>query len=532
MNQEQDNNTGEQASEDLSSLVAARRSKLEAHREQLDHDPFGTRVQDIVRLEDARAMFDEEHHVAASEGAEPDPRERARISGRVVQHRDMGKLVFARLRDSTDDLQVSISRDAVDPTSFKLAKQLDYGDIVVAEGPVGRTKKGEVCVWAEQLQLHCKSLAPPPEKWHGLNDPELRYRNRPVDMYTNPETLNTFMLRSRIVSHIRRFMDDRGFLEVETPMLQPMAGGAAARPFITNHNALGIPLYLRIAPELYLKRLLVGGMPRVYEINRNFRNEGIDRSHNPEFTSMEVYEAFGDSSTMMELTESLVHELAVDIHARRLELGHELPDSPPGSPRIPWGDLVIDYSRPFQVIPWVELFEQGLGFSFDQFDKARARAADEGIDTEGKLDDWLLLDKLFEKHAEDCIDPTRPTFVTGYPSAVSPLTRQDPDDPRFAQRWDLFIAGMEIGPAYTELNDPDKQREAFTQQLAGADEEEQAFRSLDEDFLHALEIGMPPAGGLGLGIDRIVMLLSSSTSIRDVILFPLLKSMGQAPAQD
>jgi len=534
---------GESAADD-SVLVAARRAKLAAMRSELGIEPYGQRVDGLIDLAAARDRFREEHHVehatgaaksaSASKDAIPaeaseDPREVVKVAGRIMQHRDLGKLMFIWLRDQSGDLQVSISRSEVDAKVWDLAKRLDYGDLVMAEGPIGRTNKGETCVWARIVEIHAKSLAPPPEKFHGLSDPEIRYRRRYVDMYANPETLRTFALRSQIVSSVRRFMSARGFLEVETPMMQPIAGGAAARPFVTHHNALGIPLFLRVAPELYLKRLLVGGMPRVFEINRNFRNEGVDRSHNPEFTMMEAYQAFGDCWTMLELTESLIHELAVEVAARVMAQSSAeaattaVASTRGGGPTLPFGDLVIDYSKPFTRVRYGDLFERCFGFPMEDAAKVRAEAQQRHVADAAKKDHWLLVDLLFEQHAEKLIDRAKPTFITDYPSAISPLTRPNRASPHLADRWDLFIAGMEIGPAYTELNDPDIQLAKFTEQLAGADDEAQTFRSLDEDFLESLRVGMPPAGGMGLGIDRVVMLLSNQASIRDVILFPLMR---------
>ena len=521
---------------DESSLIAARRAKLDWIRDELDVNPFGERVDGLTSLHEARGLFNEaaeEAHatsVAARKEDDTielvDDRPTVLVAGRVVQHRDVGKLVFMVLRDHTGDLQLSISKAELVSGSFKLAKKIDYGDIVVAGGRMGRTKRGEICVWADHFTIQTKSLAPPPGKHHGLADPEARYRRRYVDMYANPETIETFKARSRMVSRIRTFMDGRDFLEVETPMMQPMAGGAAARPFTTHLNALDIPLFMRIAPELYLKRLLVGGLPRVYEINRNFRNEGIDRSHNPEFTSMEVYEAFGNYETMLELTESLIHELA---RARRndlLEAGSELDLGSDDAPRLPYGDLMIDYAKPFRSVRFLDLFEEALGFSADDREKVLAKAGEIGVENAEKLDHYFAVNAVFEECAETTIDPARPTFVLDWPSVISPLTRPRKDDPNLAERFDLFIGGMEIGPAYTELNDPDLQYEKFTEQLTGIDDEETTFRSLDEDFLDALKVGMPPAGGLGLGIDRIAILLTDSASIRDVILFPLMRPLG------
>ena len=521
-----------------SEIVAARRAKLKRFRDEFGFDPYGRRVDGLLSLAEARARFSEEAHLAfdaasreaKATGATPaDTRATVKVAGRIVQHRDMGKLVFMFLRDATGDLQVSASKAALEAIQFELAKHADYGDIVVAEGPIGRTNKGEVCVWATRLELATKSLAAPPEKWHGLSDPELRYRRRYVDMYANPGTARVFAMRARIVSRIRRFMDARGFLEVETPVLQPIAGGAAARPFTTHHNALDMPLFMRIAPELYLKRCLVGGLRKVYEINRNFRNEGIDRSHNPEFTAMEVYEAFGDYGTMMELTESLIHHLACEMVDERRAAGLRVGgDGVAGGPVLPWGELEIDYSAPFVKVSFEELFRRGAGCEMRDFAAVRAKARELGLLHEAKLDDWLVVNEVFEECAEPLIDPCRPTFVTDYPSAISPLTRPHAHDPALCGRWDIFIGGMEVGPAYTELNDPDIQLAKFTEQLKGADDEESTFRTLDEDFVEALRVGMPPAGGLGIGIDRLVMLLTDSASIRDVILFPLLKSMAGA----
>ena len=509
---------------DDSQLIAARREKLRRWREEYGLEPYGRRVEGLVALDEARSRYSAEAHEAheASKAAEDDPvvddRARVVVAGRCIQHRAMGKLVFIVLRDHSGDLQVSLSKADLDAASFKVASKLDYGDIVVAEGPVGATRKGEICVWADRFEVHCKSLVPPPEKFHGLTDAELRYRQRYVDMYANPETMQTMQARSRLVAQMRRFMERRDFLEVETPMMQPIAGGAAARPFSTHHNALDIPLYLRIAPELYLKRLLVGGMPRVYEINRNFRNEGIDRQHNPEFTMMEVYEAFGDCWTMLELTESLLRELAETVAEQTAG----------DAAGLPFGDLAVNFAAPFRRVAYGDLFEQGAGFPMTDEAQVRAAATARGIENAATQDHWLLVDALFEALGEPAIEPTVPTFVTDFPSAISPLTRPQPDAPHLSYRWELFIAGMELANSYTELNDPDVQLARFTEQITGADEEASTFRTLDEDFIHALRVGMPPAGGLGLGIDRVIMLMTNATSIRDVILFPLMKPEGGA----
>jgi len=500
--------------------VADRRAKLAKLRDELQVNPYGRRTDALTTLAAAREKFDE--------NLEGDDRPAVTVAGRVVLRRIMGNLISMTLRDDTDDLQVAVSKKAVDATSFKVAKLIDLGDVVVARGRVGTTKTGEVTVWCERavatggeqgegspslgvagaFEMASKCLAPPPEKHKGFADPELRVRYRYVDMFTNPEVIRTLSTRSKLVAAVRRFMEGRDFAEVETPVLQAQAGGAAARPFSTHHNALDMPLFLRVAPELYLKRLLVGGMPRVYEIGRNFRNEGIDRSHNPEFTSLEAYEAFGDYRTMMDLTESLYRALAAMV-------------SDDG--KVSWGEHTLDFSQPFAQVTFAALFEQANGFAMTEFDQVRDKAKQLHLKHEG-LDDWLVVNEVFEATAEGGL--VQPTFVMDYPSAISPLTRPRDDNPDLCERWDLFIGELECGTAYTELNDPEVQEQRFTQQLAGADDEEQTYRTLDEDFLNALRVGMPPAGGLGLGIDRMVMLLTGSTSIRDVILFPLLRPAG------
>lgn len=385
--------------------------------------------------------------------------------------------------------------------------------------------------------MAAKCLVQPPEKHAGLQDVELRYRKRYVDLWANPETAGVFQLRSKVVSRVRRFLDERGYLEVETPVLQQLAGGAAARPFTTHMNALDIGLYLRIAPELYLKRLLVGGLPRVYELSRNFRNEGVDKSHNPEFTMLEVYHAFGDVETMMELIESLIREAArtVKVHMQDAAAGRGAADPAgedalPADLVLPFNDTPIDYGRPFVKVGYGELFERALGFKMTDSAKVQAEAKKRGLKITNekgeRLADVLIVNELFEEFAEPTLDMTRPTFITHYPAAISPLTRPNPQDPTVADRADLFIGGMEIAPLYTELNDPDIQAAKFREQLAGIDDEEQTFRTFDQDFIDALKVGMPPAGGLGLGIDRLLMLLADQRTIRDVLLFPMMRPIG------
>ncbi|GJQ29042.1 MAG: lysine--tRNA ligase [Phycisphaerae bacterium] len=508
------------AGEGLHKLEAQRRANRESVR-LLGLEPYGWKAEGLSTCAEARSLFDPAANDAFNaHGKEPshvDPRPSATIAGRVMLLRDNGKLIWMTLRDASGDVQIAVSQRDCDAAGFGLAKATDLGDVIIAAGRVMKTRTGEITVWAGTLRPGSKALLPPPEKHAGLTDVELRYRQRYVDLWANPETLAVFRLRSGIVSRVRRFMEGREYLEVETPMLQPQAGGAAARPFRTHMNALDMPLFMRIAPELYLKRLLVGGMPRVFEINRNFRNEGLDKQHNPEFTMLEAYHAFGDVETVMELTESLVRDAATFVAG----------DKPPV---LPFGDLIIDFDKPFARVGYGDLFVRAWGFPMD--DAAKARAALKKLHPAkaaqvDAMDPWLVVNELFEEKGEALLDPAAPTFITDYPAAISPLTRPKRDNPALADRADLFIAGMEIAPHYTELNDPDIQETKFREQLAGLDAEknaeEQTFRTFDHDFIRALKVGMPPAGGMGLGIDRLVMILTNQKTIRDVILFPLMR---------
>ena len=495
-------------------IVADRRRKLDRLRAEFEVDPHGGRVDGLVSVADARARYDADADAAAKADADTDQRPVVKVAGRVMLHRAMGNLIFMTVRDASGDIQLAVSKKAVDPTSFKIARLTDLGDTVVAEGPLGATKTGEVSVWATgdgALSIACKTLAPPPGKWHGLQDAELRYRHRYVDMYANPQVTATFLTRSRIIKAIRDFLTvppaelGPGFVEVETPMMQPLAGGAAARPFVTHHNAMDLDLYLRVAPELYLKRLLVGGLSRVFEIGRVFRNEGVDRSHNPEYTLLELYQAFGDYHAMMSLTERLFHDLAVAIA---------------GAEALPYGDDEISYALPFHRLGYHDAFAEHNGFDPADHERLTAAARQLEIQPDGKDHDVLLQEVWDETVQAKLIQPT---FVMDYPASMCPLTKTKAGVPEIAERFELFVSGMELANAYTELNDPDVQEANFRQQVAGLDEEEATFRTMDVDFVEALRVGMPPAGGLGIGVDRLVMLLTNTRSIRDVILFPLLK---------
>jgi lysyl-tRNA synthetase class 2 len=469
--------------------------KLEKLRE-LNVDPYGRRLPDVEAIPSVRARGE---RLDLGPGQSADG-ERARVAGRVMLQRVMGSLVFLTIQDGGGRIQVGLSKKAL-AESWPVIKLLDLGDIIAVDGCLGLTKTGELTVWADGFVLQTKSLLPPPEKWHGLTDVELRYRRRYVDLFANPDVRDVFRRRSAIIQAIRDYLVGLDYIEVETPVLQPMYGGAAARPFLTHHHTLDMPLYLRISPELYLKRLLVGGMERVFEFSRNFRNEGISTQHNPEFTLLELYEAYADYHVMMERVEQMTAAAIERIGGgcRRTFDGQELDFTPPW-PRRKYADLFREY----------------VGVDMTDVPAVRAKAAEAGVEPAG-MADAVVVNELFELRVEPHL--VQPTFVCDYPADICALTRRHPEDPSLALRFEAFVCRMEIGNAYTELNDPQVQRENFARTLAGEGDETMAV--MDEDFLTALEYGMPPAGGLGVGVDRLVMLLTDRPSIRDVILFPL-----------
>ncbi len=469
----------------------------------LGQAPYGIRFEGTQANADARRTAES----LSIEAGQTDDSARSRLAGRVVLRRVMGKLAFLTLRDWTGDIQLGVSKSRVGDDGWALLKLLDLGDILGADGALGRTKTNEITLWASGLTMLCKSLRPPPEKWHGLQDVDARYRQRYVDLFSSPDVMRTFRARSTVIECIRRYLAGEGFLEVETPMLQPIYGGAAARPFTTHHHTLDMDLFLRISPELYLKRLLVGGMERVFEINRNFRNEGISTQHNPEFTMMECYQAYGDLTDMMNVVEGLTARCV---------------DALGGGFRRRFRDHDLDLTPPWPRRTYTELLREHAGVDWRDAGAVRRRAAESGIELPD-ADPAVLANKLFEKTVEDRL--IQPTFVTEYPAAICPLTRRKPDDPTIALRFEAFVAGMELGNAYTELNDPAVQRDTLGAQLQG--EGDETMRVMDEDFITALEYGMPPAGGLGVGIDRLIMVLTNSPSIRDVILFPLQRPQQQ-----
>jgi len=500
-------------------IIAQRLKKAEALR-ALGVDPYGNAFTPAHLAADLRARYGE----ATTEEIATDPGAWS-IAGRVLAKNDFGKAAFLRVQDRSGVLQVWIRKNKVGDAAFEVFKLLDIGDIVAATGPATRTKTGELTLEAATFSILTKAVRPLPEKWHGLTDVEQRYRQRYVDLVVTPGVRETFVKRARIVSTIRRFLDGRGYLEVETPTLHKPeeAGGAAARPFETHHNALDLQLKLRIATELHLKRLVVGGLDRVYEIGRIWRNEGIDRRHNPEFTTIEFYQAYATDRDLMRLTEELLHELAQSVA---------------GGPRITFQGQEIDLTPPYPRVSMLEEGAKALGLSPEDalagrgLAEAVARAAARENDS---ADAWKLeqsakktpgeiLAVAFEVFCERNLPKNRPAFVVDFPIETSPLSRRRDADPRLVDRFELFVAGMEVANAFSELNDPADQRARFEAQMknkAAGDEEAMPF---DEDFVRALEHGMPPTAGEGIGIDRLTMLLTDSASIRDVILFPLLKT--------
>jgi lysyl-tRNA synthetase, class II len=439
-------------------------------------------------------------------------------AGRIVSIRSFGKASFFVLSDGRERIQVYVRQDALSERDFALSKLLDYGDQIGVAGHLFRTKTNELSIWASSLTFLAKCFLPLPEKWHGLQDVELRYRQRYLDLIVNPDVRRVFEVRSRTINAIREFLVARGFLEVETPMMQPIAGGALARPFVTHHNALDMKLYLRIAPELYLKRLVVGGIERVFEINRNFRNEGIGYRWNPEFTMLEFYWAYADYNDLMALSEQL--------------LSHTV-QTAVGTLDVQWGAHRISFAAPFARRTFrslvVDAVSQKLGEHLDERllkdgEVGTGLARRLGVEVETGWGPGKVATEIFEKHVEDVL--VQPTFVYDYPTEVSPLSKQRPDDPDTVERFELYAGGMEIANAFSELNDPDEQRRRFEAQLADRARGDQEAHQMDEDYIRALEYGLPPTGGEGIGIDRLVMLLTNSPSIRDVILFPLMRPQG------
>ncbi len=494
----------QQKGQDASQLEKVRREKL-AELQAAGRDPFQiVKYDQTYHSEQIRRDFDELENEIVS------------IAGRMMFKRVMGKASFCNVQDKEGRIQVYVARDDLGEEAYKDFKRMDIGDIIGVKGFVFKTKTGEISVHAQELTLLSKSLTPLPEKFHGLQDVDMRYRQRYVDLIMNEESKNTFIKRSRIISEIRKFLDARGFMEVETPMLVANAGGAAARPFETHFNALNEDVKLRISLELYLKRLIIGGLERVYEIGRVFRNEGVDTRHNPEFTLMELYQAYTDYYGMMELTESMFRYLAEKVC---------------GTTTIVYGDKEIDLGKPFRKLTMIDAIKEQTGIDFDQVattEEAKKLADEKGIEYEDRHVKGDIVNLFFDEFCEDKM--IQPTFIMDHPIEISPLTKKKPEDPTKVERFELYINGWEMCNAYSELNDPIDQRERFAAQDALAEAGDDEAQHTDEDFLHAMEIGMPPTGGIGYGIDRLTMLLTNSAAIRDVLLFPTMKA--EAPAAE
>jgi lysyl-tRNA synthetase class 2 len=479
-------------------IFEASRSEKIKQIAELGLDPWGSRFDGHQPIGEIRTR----PHDAV-------PPLRVRAAGRILQRRGQGKAHFLDIWDWTGRIQIMIGQKQVGDIGWQLAKLLDLGDLIGVDGNLGKTKMGELTIFVDRLHFLGKSLLPHPDKWGGMQDMEYRLRHRYLDLVHTPEVLERSLKRVRIVRRIRSYLEERGFCEVETPTLHAIAGGAAARPFTTHHNTLDVDLFLRIALELHLKRLLVGGIEKVYEIGRVFRNEGISPKHNPEFTMLELYQAYADYKVMMDLTEGLIVECA------RMLKGADTADGL----KLPYGEQVIDYTPPWQRAAYADLFREHVGVPMDDVPALCRLAEAEGFPTAGKHPD-VVVHHLFEAKVESKL--AGPVFVFDYPAGLCPLTKRKAGRPEIAERFELYIQGMELANAYTELNDPITQEATFRQQLAGLPEEESMAR-MDEDFVRALRHGMPPAGGLGIGIDRLVMLLTDTQTIRDVILFPLLR---------
>lgn len=489
--------------DELNDQRIQRKEKLKTLRD-LGISPYGGRydvthtVQDIISAYGLRTKEElEEHHVPC------------RIAGRIVAMRRFGKAAFAALQDGGERLQVYLKRDQLGPESYRLAQELDLGDWIGVDGRLFRTKTDELTVEVQSLTFLAKGLRPLPEKWHGLTDIETRYRQRYVDLIANPTVHRIFHMRSQIIGIIRSFLTARGFLEVETPMMQPIPGGATARPFVTHHNTLDADLYLRIAPELYLKRLIVGGFRRVFEINRNFRNEGISTIHNPEFTMLEFYQAYADYQDLMALTEEMILQLAKEIC---------------GTTRLEYQEQHIDLTPPWRRMAYLDAILEVNGLKTDvltDMDRALGAANHLNVEVDSQAGLMEVLIQLFEATVEPSL--IQPTFITDFPLAISPLARRKDSNPILTDRFELFIGGRELANGFSELNDPLDQHERFESQAAQRAAGDDEAHYLDEDFVRALEYGMPPTAGEGVGIDRLVMLLTNQASIRDVILFPQLR---------
>jgi lysyl-tRNA synthetase class 2 len=497
---------------ELNEMLQIRRDKLDQLR-ALDIDPFGGKFE---RTHDVQSIVDayEQHSKEELEQLAPV----VVMAGRIMQKRSQGKAGFAHIQDMSGRIQIYVREDALASNVFQAYDLLDLGDIIGIKGSLFRTNKGELSVRVQDLQVLCKSLQPLPDKFHGIKDVEFRYRQRYVDLIVNPEVRDTFVARSKIIQAMRRYLDSIGYMEVETPTLHAIAGGAAARPFITHHNALDMELFMRIAIELHLKRLIVGGIEKVYEIGRVYRNEGISTRHNPEFTMIELYEAYADYHDMMALTENMVAHIAQEVL---------------GSTKIKYQGKEVDLSPQWRRVSMVDAVKEVVGVDFHvqmSNEEAHQLAKQHNVPVTPEMTFGHILNQFFETYVEETL--IQPTFIYGHPVEISPLAKKNPIDPRFTDRFELFIVGREHANAFTELNDPIDQRERFEAQLREKEQGNDEAHEMDEDFILALEYGMPPTGGLGIGIDRLVMLLTDAPSIRDVLLFPLMREREKVESEN
>ena len=487
----------EMTNEELSEVLQVRRDKL-ANLQEMGRDPF------------KESRYDRTHYsVQVKEGFEALEGETVKIAGRMMSKRIQGKAGFIDIQDAEGRIQSYVRKDRLGDEEYDIFKTYDIGDIVGIEGEVFITKRGEISVKADKVTLLSKSLQILPEKYHGLKDQELRYRQRYVDLIVNPEVKDAFITRTKALKALRAYLDDRGFLEVETPILNTIAGGANARPFITHHNTLHIPMYLRIANELYLKRLIVGGFDKVYEMGRMFRNEGMDMKHNPEYTAIELYQAYADFTDMMEIAENLIAHMA---------------EVATGSTKVVYQGKEIDFKPPWKRMTMIECVKEYSGVDFNEIntdEEAIAIAKEKGIEVKPGMRRGEIIAEFFEEFGEDKL--VQPTFITHHPVEISPLSKRNNEDPRLTDRFEAFANGWELANAFSELNDPIDQKGRFMDQLRKKELGDDEACDMDEDFLNALEVGLPPTGGLGIGIDRVIMLLTDSTSIRDVLLFPTMK---------
>ncbi|GEK31005.1 lysine--tRNA ligase [Kurthia zopfii] len=492
-------------SEELNDQMIVRREKMDSIREA-GLDPFGQRFERTHLTNELHEKFEA---ITKEELEELEAPIEVVIAGRIMTKRSKGKVGFANIQDLGGQIQIYVRKDAIGEEAYELFKRADLGDIVGIKGSIFKTHVGELTIKALEFTFLTKSLRPMPEKFHGLQDVEQRYRQRYLDLMTNEESKKAFITRSQIIRSIRNFLDNKGYLEVETPMLNAIAGGAAARPFVTHHNALDAQMYMRIAIELYLKRLIVGGLEKVYEIGRVFRNEGVSTRHNPEFTLLELYEAYADYEDIMNLTEDLFVHVAQEVI---------------GETKIQYGEDVIDLTKGWKRLHMVDAVKEATGVDFwKQMTKEEAQTAakEHGIEIRETMEVGHILNEFFEQKVEESL--VQPTFIFGHPVEISPLAKKNPEDPRFTDRFELFIVRREHANAFTELNDPIDQRERFESQMVEKEQGNDEAHEMDEDFLEALEFGMAPTGGLGIGIDRMIMLLTNSQSIRDVLLFPLMR---------